>query len=42
MMILSQDGMVAELLLQMHQLDHIICHSSALLRDVDLGIDIRL
>ena len=42
MMILSQDGMVAELLLQMYQFDHIVCHGSALLRDVDLGVDVRL
>lgn len=34
--------MVAELLLQMYQLDHIVCHGSALLRDMDLGIDVRL
>ena len=38
----AQDGVVAELLLQMYQLDHIVCHGSALLRDVDLGVDIRL
>lgn len=38
----AQDGMVAELLLQMYQLDHIVCHGSALLRDMDLGIDVRL
>ena len=38
----AQDGMVAELLLQMYKLDHIVCHGSALLRDVDLGVDVRL